>query len=228
MKEIEALLEQNPQARLGFEATVGGGTPIIHTLQTYYSTDDIYELRGIINGSTNFILSKMLLEKKDFASVYNEARSLGYLEGVFISVQSYVANASYDIEGLDARSKLVILNRLAFGVFVLVKCLTCSQCDEEAIACEGIGAIRKEDVGYWKEKGYHIKLVGVSQYDQDHGVLYSCVLPVVVSGVFYQIVRSDDKQPARLGALRRQSDSTLEFGLSRCDDYRQCSDHCAV
>ena len=95
------------------------GTPIIHTLQTYYNTDDIYELCGIINGSTNFILSKMLLDKKDYDSVYNEARSLGYLEGAIRAMSSPLANSAFDIEGYDCRSKLVILNRLAFGVSVM-------------------------------------------------------------------------------------------------------------
>ena len=119
MKEVESLMETHPQVGFGFEATVGGGTPIIHTLQTYYNTDDIYELCGIINGSTNFILSKMLLDKKDYDSVYNEARSLGYLEGAIRAMSSPLANSAFDIEGYDCRSKLVILNRLAFGVSVM-------------------------------------------------------------------------------------------------------------
>ena len=119
MREIEALMEAHPQVGIGFEAAVGGGTPIIHTLQTYYNTDDIYELCGIINGSTNFILSKMLLDKRDYDSVYNEARTLGYLEGANRAMSSPLANAAFDIEGYDCRSKLIILNRLAFGVFAM-------------------------------------------------------------------------------------------------------------
>ena len=107
MKEIEDLLEKYPQSHLGFEATVGGGTPILHTLQTYYNTDEVQVLRGIINGSTNFILSKMLLLDIAYETVYNEAMKLGYLE----------ANPDFDIRGMDAQSKLIILNRLAFGMY---------------------------------------------------------------------------------------------------------------
>ena len=106
MKEIEELLQENPDTHFGFEATVGGGTPILHSIQEYYNTDEVREVRGIINGSTNYILSKMLLENVSYEEVYNESMALGYLE----------TNPDFDIKGLDAQSKLMILNRLAFGV----------------------------------------------------------------------------------------------------------------
>ena len=106
MKEIEELLQENPSTHFGFEATVGGGTPILHSIQEYYNTDEVSIVRGIINGSTNYILSKMLLENVSYEDVYNESMELGYLE----------ANPDFDIKGLDAQSKLMILNRLAFGV----------------------------------------------------------------------------------------------------------------
>ena len=81
INDIENLLKSYPTVHLGFEATVGGGTPILHTLQTYYNSDDIQVIKGIMNGSTNFILSKLLLEGRSYKQVYEEATRLGYLEG---------------------------------------------------------------------------------------------------------------------------------------------------
>lgn len=81
MDDIDNLLKLYPKVHLGFEATVGGGTPILYTLQTYYNSDDIQVIKGIMNGSTNFILSKMLLEGMPYKQVYEEATRLGYLEG---------------------------------------------------------------------------------------------------------------------------------------------------
>ena len=119
MSEIEELLKSYPKIHLGFEATVGGGTPILRTIQMYYNTDDIDVVKGIMNGSTNYILSKMLLEGVAYQDVYDEAMKLGYLESTISSPFSTLADPSFDIDGKDARSKLMILNRLAFGVYVM-------------------------------------------------------------------------------------------------------------
>ena len=90
MDDIEALLKAYPNVHLGFEATVGGGTPILRTIQTYYNTDDVAVVKGIMNGSTNYILSKMLLEGVSYQEVYDEAMRLGYLEGILrISIDDH-------------------------------------------------------------------------------------------------------------------------------------------
>ena len=119
MSDIEELLKSYPHTHLGFEATVGGGTPILRTIQAYYNTDDVTVVKGIMNGSTNYILSKMLLEGIAYQDVYDEAMQLGYLESKIFSSCSCLADPSFDIDGKDARSKLMILNRLAFGVYVV-------------------------------------------------------------------------------------------------------------
>lgn len=152
MEEIEELLQNHPSVHLGFEATVGGGTPILHTIQEYYNTDEVKAIRGIINGSTSYILSKMLLENVPYEDVYNEALRLGYLE----------SDPNFDIKGLDARSKLIILSRLAFGVYRMSECIKNRRIHEDQVFCEGIQNIRLSDIQQLKQLGYHVKLVGTS------------------------------------------------------------------
>jgi len=141
MSEIDALLESHPDARFGFEASVCGGIPIIHNLQRMFATDDIHRIAGVFNGTTNFILSKMELEGKQYQDVLREAQEMGFAE----------ADPTADVGGYDARAKLVILARLAMG----------ARLDESKIALTGITQISADDFIYAKKLNCSIKLLGV-------------------------------------------------------------------
>lgn len=88
-----------------------------------------------------------------------------------------IGDPSYDIEGKDARSKLMILNRLVFGVYFILIKLKDSSTAEENITCIGINAITSDEVKYWNSRGYVIKLIGYSAKQED-GSIASCVIPV--------------------------------------------------
>ena len=123
-----------------FEASVGGGIPIIRPMAQDLSSNQITAVNGILNGTTNYILTKMETEGAPFADVLKDAQKKGYAE----------ANPTADIEGLDAARKIVILAAMAFGKRV----------DPNAIHCEGITRISTEDIELAREMGYAIKLIG--------------------------------------------------------------------
>ncbi|MGL6173923.1 MAG: homoserine dehydrogenase [Cellulosilyticaceae bacterium] len=123
-----------------FEASVGGGIPIIRPLNMAFTGDNIEEITGILNGTTNFILTKMKNEGRRFESVLLEAQELGYAE----------RNPAADVEGHDACRKIAILASLAFGEHV----------DYKEVSTQGITHITSEDIAYAKEMGYTIKLLG--------------------------------------------------------------------
>ena len=129
-----------------FEASVGGGIPIIRPLKQCLATNNISEVIGIINGTTNYMLTKMTNEGVDFNTVLAEAQAKGYAE----------ADPTADVEGLDAARKIAILASIAFGARVTV---------DDAYA-EGIKNIGVEDIEYAKELGYVIKLVGIAKQDE--------------------------------------------------------------
>lgn len=130
-----------------FEASVGGGIPIIRPLCVSLTADKILEISGILNGTTNFILTKMTEEGKGFEEVLKEAQQLGYAE----------ANPTADIDGHDACRKIAILSSLAFGETV--------DCDD--IYTEGIGRITYTDVEYANKLKCLIKLIGSSKRTVD-------------------------------------------------------------
>ncbi len=130
-------------AGLYFEASVGGGIPILRTIWDSLQANEITSLMGIINGTTNYILSKMEEEKQSFDSVLQEAQKLGMAE----------ANPESDVEGHDAMYKLSILSSMAFHARVPV----------EYIYCEGITKITQEDIEYGKELGYTVKLLAIGK-----------------------------------------------------------------
>ena len=134
---------------LKYEASVGGGIPIIGPLTNDLVANRIQSIRAIINGTTNFILTKMAYEGADFDDVLAEAQSLGYAE----------ADPSTDIDGVDAAHKLALLSSLAFGTAV----------DFQSISVEGIRFISSVDIEYAVELGYAIKLLAVAQKTQ-HGI----------------------------------------------------------
>ena len=158
LSELEALLAQYPKAGFGFEASVGGGIPIIHTLARDLVGDPIQKISGILNGTTNFILSKMEKEGADYAKTLKEAQDLGYAE----------SDPTADIEGYDARSKIAILAKVAFGVVV----------EESSIFMKGISQITKEDFAYADLLGGTIKLLVVAEKKGNSFSIY--VSPMIV------------------------------------------------
>lgn len=128
---------------LRFEASVLGGIPIIRTLYDSLGGNRITELVGIMNGTTNFILSKMTDEGLSYGDVLKEAQDLGYAE----------ADPTADVEGLDAARKLAILASISFNRRIFF----------EDITVEGITKIDTEDISFGKEFGYNIKLIGIAK-----------------------------------------------------------------
>ncbi len=142
-----------------FEASVGGGIPIIRPLNQSLTADEIEEITGILNGTTNYILTKMSAEDQDFETALKDAQDKGYAE----------RNPEADVEGYDACRKIAILSSLAYG----------NQVDYEDIYTEGITAITKTDMVYAKKLGASIKIVGSSRRDGDKVVAF--VAPMMVN-----------------------------------------------
>lgn len=126
-----------------FEGAVGGGIPIIGPLSSDLLANDLTEVFGIVNGTTNYILSKMAKEGLEFAQALKEAQELGFAE----------AKPQKDIEGYDASYKAVILASVAFGAKI----------DWKSVYFEGISKITQEDIRYADEIGYTIKLLAISK-----------------------------------------------------------------
>ncbi|SMB25235.1 Homoserine dehydrogenase [Sterolibacterium denitrificans] len=128
---------------IGFEAAVAGGVPIIKALREGLTANRIQWIAGIINGTTNFILSEMRDKGLPFAEVLKEAQRLGYAE----------ADPTFDVEGVDAAHKLTIMAAIAFGIPM--------QFDRAHI--EGISQLEAEDIKYAEQLGYRIKLLGITK-----------------------------------------------------------------
>lgn len=131
------------KAGLYFEASCVGGVPIIRTLTQSMQGNNILSLMGIVNGTTNFILSKMADEGLEYADVLKEAQRLGYAE----------ADPTADVEGFDSMYKLSILSSLAFRTKVPIS----------KIYREGISKVSKEDISYGKKFGYELKLLAIAK-----------------------------------------------------------------
>lgn len=129
-----------------FEASVAGGIPIIRPLKQCLAANKISEVVGIINGTTNYMLTKMTNEGLDFDSVLAEAQAKGYAE----------ADPTADVGGFDAARKIAILASIAFSSRVSI----------DDVYVEGITNISKEDIGYAKELGYVIKLLAIAKDDE--------------------------------------------------------------
>ncbi len=125
------------------EGAVGGGIPIIHPLKQALGANRLNRVLGIVNGTTNFILTQMAQGRGDFATALATAQSLGYAE----------ADPSADVDGADAADKIAILATLAFGV----------QVSREAVYCEGIGGIQPVDLSYAERLGFRVKLLALAQ-----------------------------------------------------------------
>lgn len=142
-----------------YEASVGGGIPIIRPLISSLTCDDITEVSGILNGTTNYILTKMRNEGSAFETVLQEAQEKGYAE----------RNPEADVEGYDACRKIAILTSLVCG----------QQIDYEDIYTEGITKITDKDFLYAKTLKGSIKLLGT--YQRIDGKVYAMVAPVIIS-----------------------------------------------
>ncbi|KLT72544.1 homoserine dehydrogenase [Neisseria arctica] len=140
--EIFALAEQK-NVMVNFEAAVAGGIPIIKALREGLSANNIRTIAGIINGTSNFILSEMREKGSDFADVLKQAQALGYAE----------ADPTFDIEGHDAGHKITIMSALAFGTPV----------NFNACYLEGISKLDSRDIKYAEELGYRVKLLGITR-----------------------------------------------------------------
>ena len=157
-----------------FEASVGGGIPIIRPLNSSLTADEIEEITGILNGTTNYMMTKMFYEGADYDTVLKEAQANGFAE----------QNPEADVEGYDACRKIAILSSLISG----------QQVDFEDIYCEGITRITVEDMKYAKEMGMTIKLLASSkrQGEKLHAIVAPCLIypehPLYsVDGVFNAI-----------------------------------------
>ncbi len=130
---------------IGFEASVGGGIPLIRSIKEGLVANRIQGLFGILNGTSNYILTKMTDEGRAFSEVLKEAQGLGYAE----------ADPTFDVEGIDAAHKLTILLSIAYGVPI----------NFDAVYTEGISRITPLDITFMKEFGYRIKLLAISKDD---------------------------------------------------------------
>jgi homoserine dehydrogenase len=131
---------------IGFEASVGGGIPIIRTIKEGFVANQFLSITSIINGTCNYILSNMSDQGLDFQVVLQEAQALGYAE----------ADPSFDIEGIDAAQKIALLASLAFGSWV----------PHEAVYTEGITHLTQLDMAYAHELGYRVKLLALANMAQ--------------------------------------------------------------
>lgn len=128
---------------VGFEASVAGGIPIIKVMQEGLVANRILNIYGIINGTSNYILTKMTEEAKEFSVALKEAQGLGYAE----------ADPTFDIEGIDSAHKLTILSSLAYGIPLSYK----------EVYKEGITRITSQDIDFARELGYKIKLLAITK-----------------------------------------------------------------
>lgn len=156
--ELMNLAQENGVSYL-YEASVGGGIPIIHPLKQCLAANRITEIRGILNGTTNYILTRMIRSGLSFQDALSEAQGRGYAE----------ADPTADVEGYDACRKICILASLAFG-----RHITPSQ-----VPTEGISGVTLDDVAYAESVGYQIKLLGRAIQESD-GKLQIYVAPHLI------------------------------------------------
>ncbi len=138
--DLQAIAKDIP---IGYEASVAGGIPIINALKVGLSANQIMAIKGIMNGTCNYMLTKMMDEGVDYDEVLAEAQELGYAE----------ADPTFDVGGFDAAHKLLILASIAYGI----------DAKPEDILIEGIENINQDDINFAKEFGYSIKLLAIAK-----------------------------------------------------------------
>ena len=162
-KELVDLQEENHVSLL-YEASAGASIPIIRNLEEYYDNELLHSLRGILNGTTNYILTRMHNNGVDFSAALKEAQNLGFAE----------SDPTLDIEGWDAKYKLCIITGHAYGLFL----------NPEEVFHYGINKISTFDIRYAREKGYKIKLVPFVGKSNDNTIT-SFVLPRFITSDMY-------------------------------------------
>jgi homoserine dehydrogenase len=167
------------QLTLAFEASVAGGIPVIKVLREGLAGNRLQRVYGILNGTSNFILTTMRESGREFAEVLAEAQKLGYAE----------ADPSFDIDGIDAAHKLAVLASVAFGRPV----------DVDGVYAEGIRHVSRLDIDFAEELGYRIKLLGVARLTEDglEQRVHPCMVPratpiAAVDGVYNAVVAEGD------------------------------------
>ena len=172
-------MTQGKSNEIKYEAAVAGGIPIIKVLNDFLISNKIKKIYGILNGTSNFILTNMLNTNSKFEKILEKAQELGYAE----------ADPSFDIDGVDTSHKLAILSSLAFNV----------NCDLKSIYVDGIRNIELTDLLYANELGYKVKLLGITQIRKKNLInfVYPCLvdhneLISKVDGVFNGIVVESD------------------------------------
>jgi len=138
---------QEKKCDVFYEASVAGGIPILRALVEGFSSDRITKMMGIVNGTTNYIMTKMSKEGAEYREVLAEAQALGYAE----------SDPTADVEGFDAARKMAILSTLGFRVPMNL----------EDVQVRGISKVNKEDIAYGKKLGYEVKLLGIARRDND-------------------------------------------------------------
>lgn len=156
--QIMQIARENNASYL-FEASVGGGIPIIRPLNNCLAANEIYEIMGILNGTTNYILTQMIKNGQSFESALSDAQKKGYAE----------RDPSADIEGFDTCRKIAILSALSYG----------KQIDSDKIPTQGITKVALKDIEYADKAGYVIKLIGKSK--KVNGKVYAKVCPLMLS-----------------------------------------------
>ena len=154
-----AKLAEHQNVTLAYEAAVAGGIPIIKAMREGFAANQCRSLCGILNGTCNYVLTEMQRTGKDFAEILKEAQDKGYAE----------ADPSFDVDGIDAAHKLVLLTALAFGV----------EPDFDNLSITGIRDVSIEDINYAEELGYTIKLLGTARLID--GKLSYSVAPCLVA-----------------------------------------------
>lgn len=161
-RHLEELIGLQRQTGTGllYDASACGSIPVIRNLEEYYDNDLLISLKGILNGSSNYVLSKVFNENMSYSQALAQATAAGFVE----------SDPSLDIDGWDALYKLVIVTVHAFGTYVA----------PERIFCYGIGNMNDDDIRFANEKGRRVKLVAHVE-KLDSGKLVMCVMPQLLS-----------------------------------------------
>lgn len=145
-KELTDLAQENGR-NLYYEASVAGGIPILRTIANSLDADDITEVLGIVNGTTNYMLTKMVTENRSYEDTLAEAQELGFAE----------SDPTNDVDGIDAAYKMVILSKFAFGMDITM----------DQVKIKGIRGLAGEDVAIAAKLGYTVKLIGSTKKQND-------------------------------------------------------------
>ena len=158
-KELLAAAQEHG-GHLLFEASVAGGIPVIKAIREGLIINDFSRIDGILNGTCNYILTRMAIEGLSYQEILGEAKSLGYAE----------ADESLDVDGIDAAHKAVVLAYLAYGKWA----------DLDEVRLDGITRVNQEDIRFAEDNGYAVKLIASVERERQSKALYVSVLPALV------------------------------------------------